>query len=323
MSVPETMRAAVLTGFGGPENVVIETRPVPRPKDNEILVKVAAATINSADIRIRTQSFPKGFGFFARLAFGFRKPRVAILGTELAGTVVAVGKSVSRFAVGDDIVAMPGLGTHQEFKALPETRAIAKRPAGLSLPEAAALCFGGVTALDFLRKAGVQRGEKVLVIGATGTVGSATLQLARHMGAEVIAATSAANMELASGLGAAQVVDYRQSGYLSAHAPYDVIVDTTAATGFDATFDLLKPGGRFIAVAGGLDVLFKRGRGGKRHIAGVAPERAEDVRYLAELAGQGVFTPLVDSTYAFNDIAAAHARAASGRKRGSVVIVMD
>lgn len=322
MTVPPTMRAAVLTGFGGPENVVIEDRPVPAPRDNEILVRIAATTINSADTRIRTRSFPKGFGVFASLAFGFTRPRFSILGVELTGTVVAAGRSVTRFAVGDEIIAMPGIGTHQQFRAIAETRPIAKKPPGVPLEQAAALCFGGTTALHFLRKAEVRTGERILVIGATGTVGSAMVQLARHMGAEVTSATSAANMDLARSLGASHALDYRQPGYPGENAAYDIIADTVGATSLDACFDVLKPRGRFLAIAGGFGDLFKRGRDGKRQIAGMASERGEDIVLLAGLAEQGVYTPLVDSTFPLSDIAAAHARAASGRKRGSVVVTM-
>lgn len=322
MTTPATMRAAVLTAFGGPENVVVEERVVPAPRDNEILVRVAATTINSADTRIRTRSFPKGFGLFASLAFGFTRPRFDILGVELAGSVVATGKAVTRFAVGDEIIAMPGFGTHQQFRAIAETKPIAKKPAAISFEQAAALCFGGTTALHFLRKAGVQPGERILVIGATGAVGSAIVQIARHMGAEVTAATSAANMDLAHSLGVSHVLDYTHADYTGVRAAYDIIADTAGATSLDACFDALKPGGRFLAIAGGLGDLFKQGRGGKRQIAGMASERAEDIALLAELAEQGVYTPLVDSTFSLSETADAHARAASGRKRGSVVVTM-
>lgn len=323
MTIPNTMRAAVLTGFGGPENVAIEERPVPEPRDNEILVRMAATTINSADTRIRTQSFPKGFKLFASLAFGFTRPRIKVLGVELAGTVVATGRSVTRFAVGDEIIAMPGIGTHQQFRAIAETRPIVKKPADIPLERAAALCFGGTTALQFLRKAWLQPGERILVIGATGTVGSAMVQLARHMGAEVIAAASAANMELARSIGATHIIDYRQADYIGENAAYDVIADTVGATSLDACFEALRPGGRFLAIAGGFGDLFKRGRGGKRQISGMASERADDIALLARLAQQGVYTPLIDSTFSLSDIAAAHARAASGLKRGSVLVMMD
>lgn len=322
MTLPTTMQVATLKAFGAAENVSLETQPVHVPRDKEILVRVAATTVNSGDVRIRTQRFPQGFGIVARLIFGWRKPRIKVLGTELCGTVVAIGQSVSRFAVGDEVIAMPGLGTHQDYRAMPETKAIAKRPDGLAVSEAAALCFGGTTALHFLRKAGAQRGERLLVIGATGTVGSAVLQLARQMGLEVIAATSAANMELAASLGADAVLDYAAPGYIAAHGPYDIIADTNAATSFDAVFDALKPGGRYLAIAGGLNAQFKSGKGGKQQITGVVAERAEDIEYLAALAEQGQFVPLVDSTFAFKDIVAAHARAESGRKRGSVVVLM-
>ncbi len=323
MNIPDTMLAAVLTGYGGPEKIVLETRPVPQPRDDEILVKVAATSVNSGDVRIRTLDLPKGFGLLGRLALGITRPRVKVLGAEFSGTVVATGSKVTRFSVGDEVMGMPGLGTHQQYRAVGQGKAVVAKPASLSFQQAAALSFGGSTALHFLRKAGVQRGERLLVIGGTGTVGSALIQIGRHFGAEVTAATSAGNMELAKCLGAHTVIDYRQTDYTSARAAYDIIADTVGATSFNDCFDALEPGGRFLAIAGGLFDLFYRGRSGKRQIAGMAGERQADIEYLADLAREGAYLPQIDTTFPLAEIGKAHARAGSGHKRGSVVVVMD
>ncbi|WP_196260796.1 NAD(P)-dependent alcohol dehydrogenase [Pelagibacterium limicola] len=322
MTLPNTMTAAILTGFGGPENLVLAERPVPEPRDHEILVKLAAATVNSADIRIRTRTYPKGFGLLASLVFGFRKPRVPILGAELSGTVVAVGRSATRFVAGDEIIAMPGFGSHQQYRAIAETKPIVKKPENLSFEQAAALSFGGTTALYFLRRAMLQAGEKILVIGGSGTVGSALVQLARHMGAEVTAATSAPNMELAQNLGAKRVIDYHYTDYTTEHAAYDVIADTAGVTSLDACLDALKPGGRFLGIAASLPGMLRQSKGGKRNVTGTTPERTEDLQYLTALAAQGIYTPLIDSVFPLSEIAKAHTRAASGLKRGSVVVTM-
>jgi NADPH:quinone reductase-like Zn-dependent oxidoreductase len=323
MTIPQTMLAAVCTGYGGPEKVVLAERPVPVPRDNEVLVKIVATTVNSGDARIRGFNVPRGFGLIMRLVFGILRPRKPVFGTEFAGTVVAIGKSVTRFAVGDDIVAFAGLGAaHQQYRAVAATKPIVKKPKNLSFEQAASLSFGGTTALHFLRKAGLQSGENLLVIGASGTVGSAIVQLARHMGANVTAATSAGNAELAVSLGAHEVIDYRTTDYSGQTAAFDIIADTVDASSFDACFDALKPGGRYLAIAAGLAEQFRSGRGGKRQITGVALERLEDVEMLAGLAEKGIFTPLIDSTYPLSGIAAAHARVDTGRKKGSVVVLM-
>lgn len=318
-----TMRAAICTGYGGPDVVRIEERPVPSPKEGEILVRLAATTVSSADMRIRSLDLPRGFGAIGRLMFGFAKPRRPVLGTELSGTVVAAGRSVTRFREGDAVLAFPGLGAHQQYRAIAETKPVVAKPGNLSFEAAAALCFGGTTALDFLRKAALRPGEEVLVIGACGAVGSAMVQLARHMGARVTAAVSAANRALALQLGAHAVIDYRETDFTRQTAAYDVIADTVGASSFRASFDALKPGGRYLGIAAGLAEMFVRGRGGKRQITGMAPERTEDVAHLAGLAARGVFTPLIDRTYPLSEIAAAHAYVETGRKRGSVVILME
>lgn len=322
MSIPGEMKAAIVTGYGGPERIRIETRPVPQIKPDEVLVRVVATTVNSGDARMRSLDAPRGMKTIMRLAVGLSRPRQPVFGTEAAGTVVAVSSDVSRFKVGDNVIVFPGTGLkcHAEYVAVSTRRPMTAKPENLSFEEAAGLCFGGTAALHFLRKAELKPGEHVLVIGASGAVGVAMVQLARHFGARVTAATSAGNAELVRGLGADAVIDYRATDYTKAVAEYDVIADCVAASNFDACLDALRPGGRYLAIAGGVGDMLARPRSGKRPIAGMAAEREEDVALLARLAGEGAYRAVIDQVFAFEDIAEAHARVEGGHKRGSVVV---
>tara|TARA_A100001391_G_scaffold50885_1_gene30928 strand:+ start:5747 stop:6727 length:981 start_codon:yes stop_codon:yes gene_type:complete len=322
MTIPTTMKAAIVTAYGGPEMVEIQSRPVPAPREDEILIKTIATTVNSGDARMRALDAPQGMKTLMRLAIGITRPRQPIFGTEIAGTVVAVGPQVSRFAIGDEIIAFPGVG-HAEYVAVTERKPIVKKPQNLSFDEAAGLCFGGTTALHFLRKADIKPGEHILVIGASGAVGSAMVQLAKHFGAKVTAVTSAANAanaDLALSLGADTVIDYATTDYSAVSSAYDVIADTVGATDFQRCLKALKPGGRYLAIAVGIGDVLARPKDGKRPIAGMAAERPEDVAFLADLAAKGEYRVVIDQTFGFDDIAQAHARVDSKHKRGSVVV---
>lgn len=324
MTVPTTMKAAIVTAYGGPEVVEIQSRPVPIPRDDEILIKTIATTVNSGDARMRALDAPQGMKTLMRLAIGIIRPRQPIFGTEIAGTVVAAGPGVSRFAIGDEVIAFPGVGLrcHAEYVAVSERKPIAKRPENLSFEEAAGLCFGGTTALHFLRKANLKAGEHILVIGASGAVGSAMVQLAKHFSAKVTAVASAANADLALSLGADAFIDYATTDYTSTASAYDVIADTVGATRFQRCLKALKPGGRYLGIAGGVGDMLARPKDGKRPIAGMATEHPEDVAFLADLAAKGQYRVVIDQTFDFDDIAQAHARVDSKHKRGSVVVRM-
>ncbi len=210
------MKAAVCLSYGGPEVVQVTDVPTPVPQPNEVLVRIHATTVSAGDARIRGSNFPSGFWLPARAFLGVRRPRKPILGTELAGVVAATGASVTRFKTGDLVFAFPGvrMGCHAEYRAVREDAAIAHMPAGFSFDDAAAISFGGTTALHFLRSVGkVQRGERVLINGASGAVGSAAVQLARHFGAHVTGVCSAANVPLVRSLGAEAVIDYGVCGF--------------------------------------------------------------------------------------------------------------
>lgn len=322
------MKAYVCRRYGGPEVVELVDVPKPVPKDNEVLVKIHATTVTSGDWRVRTLTMPRGFAPIARLALGITRPRQPILGTELAGVIETVGKEVTRFRPGDEVLGFPGgqMGCHAQYRVLAESGPIALKPSNLSFEQAASLCFGGSTALHFLRKAEIKAADKVLVIGASGGVGTAVVQLAKHFGAEVTGVTSRTNLDLVMSLGADAAIDYTREDFTARNETYDVIADTVAATSFARCKDALRENGRLLVIAGGmpdlLASLWVPLTGSRKVIAGPAEERPEDVQRLADLAESGALKPVIDRRYSFTQMAEAHAYVATGRKRGSVVVSM-
>jgi NADPH:quinone reductase-like Zn-dependent oxidoreductase len=322
------MKAAVYERYGSPD--VLEVREVakPTPKDDEILIEIHATTVTTGDWRARSLELPAGFGWLGRLVFGVAKPRQPVLGTELAGEVVAIGKHVTKFAVGDQVFAFPGakMGCHAEYRCMSQDGPIARKPRSLTYDEAAALSFGGTTALGFLRKADLQRGEGVLVVGASGGVGTAAVQLAKHFGAEVTGVCSTANMELVRSLGADHVIDYTKDDFTKNGQLYDVIVDTTGTAPFSRSKGSLRDNGRLLRVLGGLSDLLLAPwvslTSRKKLFAGPTGGNAEDLRWLAELAEAGALRAVVDRRYPFEQIVEAHRYVDTGRKRGSVVMTL-
>lgn len=323
------MKAWIYREYGGPEVVHLEDVPKPTPKDDEVLVKVLATTITAGDWRALTLEMPPGFGVFGRLIFGVRRPRKTILGAEFAGVVAEVGRSVARFRPGDAVFGIQGarMGCHAQFVAVKADGHVARKPDALSFEDAAALSFGGTTALHFLGKAKLHPGERVLVIGASGGVGTATVQLAKHMGARVVGVTSGPNAEMVRSLGADEVIDHTREDPLRDPAAYDVIVDTVGEAPLARCKHALREGGRLLAVAGSLSTFvgapLRSTLGTQKVIAGVAPESRSLAERIAELAAAGVFRPFIDHVYAFEQMREAHARVASRRKRGNVVIRVE
>ncbi len=322
------MKAAVYRTYGPPDVVKIENVDKPKPKKNEVLIKIHATTVSSADWRVRSLAMPKGFGSLARPVFGLFGPRQPVLGSELAGEIEAVGESVTRFKVGDHVVAYPGIsmGCHAEYRTMPEDGRIVLKPATLSFEEAAAMCFGGATALHFLRDvAGIQHGEKILVIGASGSVGSAAVQLAKSFGADVTGVCSTANLDLVRSIGADRVVDYTKEDFTRSGETYDIILDTVGHASFATSKNSLKNKGRILLVVASLpQMLAAMGPkpGNKEVYAGPAKETVEHLLFLKQLAEAAVFRPVIDQSYPLERIAEAHARVDSGRKKGSVVITV-
>jgi len=326
------MRAYTYDRFGPPEVLALKEVPKPVPGDHEVLVRIRATTVTAGDWRVRSLEVPRGFGLLSRLALGLSGPRQPILGSELSGEIEAVGKAVTRFRVGDPVFGFTGmrLGCHAEYRCLPEEghgrkdEAVALKPANLGFEEAAALSFGGTTALSFFRKAKPKRGENVLVVGASGGVGTAAVQLARHFGASVTGVCSTANLELVRSIGADRVIDYTREDFTRSGERYDVIVDTAGTAPFSRCKGSLAEGGRLLVVLGSLPEVLRAPvvslTSTKRIIGGVVSWGVEDLRFLASLAEAGHYRPVIDRRYTFAEMVEAHRHVDAGHKRGNVVI---
>jgi NADPH:quinone reductase-like Zn-dependent oxidoreductase len=321
------MKAVVYHRYGGPDVVALADVPKPVARDNEVLVRIHATTVSTGDWRARTLNLPGGFGFLGRPVFGFFGPRQPILGTEFAGTIESVGKAVTRFRPGDDVFGFTGAkyGCHAEYRTMPEDGMLTLKPENLSFEEAASLSFGATTALSLLRdKARVQPGETVLVVGASGAVGSAAVQIAKYFGADVTAVTSTGNIDLVRTIGATHAIDYKHEDFAAGDETWDVILDTTGTTSFARCERVLNPGGRLVIVQGTLaDAmgLTKPPKGSDKSVIAALPKiTAADIAFLGELATSGALRPVIDRTYRLDQAATAHAYVETGRKRGSVVL---
>ncbi|MDB5506729.1 MAG: NAD(P)-dependent alcohol dehydrogenase [Devosia sp.] len=321
------MKAMTYHRYGPPDVVTMTEMPKPVAKSDEVLIRIRATTVTSGDWRARSLTLPPGFGFMGRLVFGLFGPRQPILGTELAGVVEAVGNEVTRFKVGDEVFAFPGAkyGSHAEYRTMPANGLVALKPANLSFDEAAALSFGGTTVLRPLRdRIGIKPGDKVLIVGASGGVGTAAVQIARHLGAEVTGVCSTGNVELVRSIGADSVIDYTKDDFAQSGRCWDVIVDTTGSAPFSRCETVLRPGGRLLVVLGSFATVLGIGRparaSGKTVIAELAIIGIADLVDLAELARTGAFRPVIDRSYPLALAAEAHAYVDTGRKRGNVVL---
>ena len=324
------MKAMVYNSYGPPDVVHLAEVAKPVPRDTEILIRIRATSVTSGDWRARSLKMPAGFGLLGRLVFGIFGPRQPILGTELAGVVETVGSAVTRFAAGDEVFAFPGaaFGSHAEYRTMAEDGLVALKPANLSFEEAAALSFGGTTVLGPLRdRIGIKAGDKVLVVGASGGVGTAAVMIAKHLGAEVTGVTSTANLDLVRSIGASRVVDYTVEDFATSGERWDVIVDTTGTAPFPRCEPVLAPGGRLLVILGSFAQVAGIGRpskaSGKSVITGVTKIRAADLHDLAEMARTGAYRPVIDRSYPLEHAAEAHAYVDTGRKRGNVVLTVD
>lgn len=303
------VRAVTWSTYGSPEVLVVRDLPVPEPRHGEVRIRTVASTAHVGDTRIR-----RADPFAARLAFGlFRPRRDLILGLELAGTVDAVGPGVSTFAPGDDVLAFCGfgLGGNAEYRCLPAESsdpqkhgAIVRKPASLSFVEAAALPTGALTALQNLQKAGLSPGHRILINGASGSLGTSAIQLAKHLGAEVTAVCSARNRDLVERLGADAVVDYEAEDFTRLGPRFDVVYDAVMTLSPRTCRGLLRPGGVHV------------------RNAGLARITNGDLRHIAELADQGAMRPVIDRILPLDEVVEAHRYVETGRKRGHVVLTV-
>jgi NADPH:quinone reductase-like Zn-dependent oxidoreductase len=300
----------------------------PTPGDDELLIRTYATTVTSGDWRALSLDMPLGFGLISRLLFGVTRPRQPILGVELAGRVESIGRDVSTFEVGDDVfAAADGMACHAEYKCVPEAGAVVRMPVNLTHDEAAALSFGGTTALIFFRKADLRKGERVLVNGASGAVGAAAVQIARHFGADVTGVCSTRNVELVKSLGANRVIDYTSEDFTTSGETWDVIIDTVGTAPYSRSKGSLTGNGRLLLVLadlpGMLPIPWVALTSSRTIIAGPAIPKAEHLRAVADLAAAGEFKPVIDRRYPFEQIADAFRYVATGRKRGNVVITLQ
>lgn len=319
------MKAAISTEYGGPEVVRIAEIARPAPKPGEMLVRVHAAGVTTADWRLRAAAFPGAISAVAgRLMFGLFRPRKSVLGGDYAGTVVALGEGVTGFSVGDRVFGFQFCGAHAEYRVVKASGAVTLTPEALSDVQAAALPFGGLCALEFLdRFAQVQPGERVLIIGASGGVGVYAVQVARALGAIVTGVASADNLALVEGLGADHVVDYRQTVPASLSGPYDVVFDTVGALDYPRAAPMLAHGGRFVPLNFALGDVWKgrrAGRNGHRQILKVNGDTREALDRLVTMIAAGQLRPIIDTVFPFEDIRAAYAKVETRRRKGAVVL---
>jgi len=324
------MKAIMYTEYGLADVLHLQEIEMPSPKANEVLIKVHATSVTAADVNARGFTFvPPGFGVMARLSFGFRKPRQPILGVEVSGEIVATGQDVKRFKKGDRVFGVSlHYGAYAEYLCLPENSKLVQIPANLTYNEAASIPFGATTALYFLRdQAKLKPGQKVLIVGASGCTGVYAVQLAKYYGAEVTGVCSTRNLELVRSLGADHVIDYTQEDFTRNGQAYDVIFDMVPGkSSFGRYKSSLKSNGLYLAGAGGVEVFPQMAWtaliGGKKVIAGVAPDRREDLVFLKDLLETGNLKPVIDRCYPLEQTAQAHRYADTGRKRGSVAITV-
>lgn len=326
-SAPDvSMRAAVNRRFGGPDVVAIERVAKPVPRRNEVLIQVVASTVSVADYRVRTRDVPKGLRLMTAFALGVFAPRHRILGMDVAGIVESVGADVTDFRPGDRVIGALGstFGGHAEYVCLPQDGPISLAPSNLALEDAVALVFGGLTARSYLNRVAIGPGTRVLVNGASGAVGTATVQLAKHLGAHVTGVTSAGNGQLVTSLGADRVIDYTAVDFAAGDETYDVIVDCVGNAAFDRVAPSINPGGALLLVILDLKSMIlaasQSRKSGKVVAASAEKWSAANLRYLVQLAEAGVLRPVVDRSYDLDDIVEAHRYVATGRKKGSVVV---
>lgn len=315
------MRAAVYTQYGLPE--VLQVKQVEKPihKKNEVLIKIKATAVNSGDCRLR-----KADPFAVRFFFGLLRPKINILGGVFSGEVESVGEDVSHFKVGDSVFGHTNMsfGSYAEYICMPDSGSITLKPDKISHKEAAVIPFGGVTALHFIKKAMIKPGQKVLIVGASGAVGSAAVQLAKSFGADVTGVCSTSNIALVKSIGADKVIDYTKENFNQNAETYDVIFDTVKAISVSRSLKTLNKNGIMILSAAGISEMLQSLwiylTSKKKVLTGVISHNAEDIIFLKELVEKEKYKPVIDRTYNLEQIVDAHKYVEKGHKKGNVAI---
>ncbi len=329
------MKAIVWTKYGPPDVLQLKEVEKPSPKDNEVLIKVYAATASTADTEFRRLKLPLLFAIPLRLYLGLIKPtRITILGTEFAGEIVSAGKDVTGYKPGDQVFGYTGLGmgTYAEYMSLPEKPSgmagvLGKKPVNMSYEEAAAVPFGGLEALHSLRKANIQRGQKVLIVGAGGSIGTYAVQLAKHYGAEVTGVDKPGKLEMLRSIGADHVIDYTQEDFTKSGQIYDVILDTIGKSSFSGSLRSLEENGTYLnanpGLLGGVRMRWASKKSSKKVIPWTAGYTANNLLAIKELIEAGKIKPVIDKRYPLEQTAEAHRYVEARHKKGNVVITVQ
>ncbi len=318
------MKAIVCTKYGAPEFLQMKEVEKPSPMDNEILIKIHASSVSSGDSRMR-----RADPFIIRLIFGFKRPRKPILGVVFAGEIEAIGTSVSNYKIGDQVFGSSGMifGAHAEYVSVPEDAVLALKPSNMTYEEAASIPFGATASMHFLRIANIQQGQKVLIYGASGALGTMAIQLAKNYGAEITAVCSTANVELTKSLGADHVIDYTLEDFARNGKKYDVVFDTIGKISLKKGLKSLSDNGHLLLASAGIGTMI----GGsiksmfikKKIVSGVIKETVKDMNFFKQLIEQGSLKAVIDRTYPLEQIAEAHSYVDKGHKKGNVIIAIN
>lgn len=330
------MKAIVYTEYGEPDVLHLAEVAKPVPKDNEILIRVIATPVSYGDVLARNFkavtprkfTMPGIFWLPARLTFGWNKPRKTILGSEFAGEVESVGKTVTRFKAGDQVFGYCGdqFGAYAEYLCIPENKCVAVKPTNMTYEEAAALSYGAIMALDFLNKVRIQRGQKILINGASGGIGAMAVQLGKYYGAEVTGVCSTQRMDYVKSLGADKVIDYTQTNFAQNSETYDLILDVLGKSSFAHCKPVLKPNGVYFAVSFKMKHLLQMAWtslvGRQKVICTLASEKVEHLLHIKNLVESGDIKVIVDRCYPLEQATEAHCYVENGHKKGQVVITV-
>ncbi len=331
------MKAIICTKYGSPEVLELKDVERPAPKDNEVLIRVHATSVNFGDLLARNFkeispgkfSMPLLFWFFAKMYFGFAKPKITILGSEFAGQIESAGKDVNLFKKGDQVFGYLGqnMGAYSEYLCMPQDGCVAIKPANMTCEEAAVVPYGAIMALSLLKKMNIRSGQKVLVNGASGGIGSAAVQIAKYFGAEVTGVCSTPRLEFVKSLGADKVIDYTEEDFTQSGETYDLIFDILGKSSFSGCKSSLKQNGRYLLASFKMKQLFQmlwtKMAGNKRVICALATDKQEDLIFIKELIEAGKIRSVIDRRYSLEQTAEAHRYVDSGHKKASVVITVE